>query len=292
MLGVVLAILAAVANAVASVSQRKGTRRLTEGRSVGLRMVWHLLHEPVWVAGIGAIAAGFLLQAAALATGPIALVQPVLVLELGFTLMLSSVVFRTRLHRREWGAVIGMSAGLALLLIGLDPTGGDPRRASPLNWVVGCAVVAAIAGPLLLAGHRHRHAQRAAYLGVATGVVFGFTAALVAGMGAAFAAGIGAVFTAWQTYAVVLVGPAGFFLLQNALRAGRLVASQPGLTLANPLVAIGWGIGAFGEQVRTGGWIAGDVVGALVIAGCTVLLSRSPLLHGERGESEQLEPRR
>ena len=139
---------------------------------------------------------------------------------------------------------------------------------------------------LVITGLRHRYAHRAAYLGVATGVTFGFTAALVAGMTAAFSGGFGGVFTAWQTYGVVLIGPAGFFLLQSALGAGRLVASQPGMTLANPLVAIGWGVAVFGEDVRGGGWIVADVLSTGVIAACTVALTRSPLLQGAQGGSE------
>jgi hypothetical protein len=64
---------------------------------------------------------------------------------------------------------------------------------------------------------------------------FGFTAALIAGMMTACAAGVGEALSAWQTYTLIVVGPVGFFLLQDALRAGRLVASQPGLALSNRL---------------------------------------------------------
>jgi hypothetical protein len=143
---------------------------------------------------------------------------------------------------------------------------------------------------LVVLGHRSRYARRAALLGVATGVSFGFTAALIAGMTAAFTDGIVGVLTAWQTYALLVAGPAGFLLLQHALRAGRLVASQPGMTLANPLVAIGWGIVVFGEHVRGGGWIVVEAAGGAVIAACTLLLAHSPLLQGSAGEREEGTP--
>jgi hypothetical protein len=90
--------------------------------------------------------------------------------------------------------------------------------------------------------------------------------------------GIRGVFTTWWTYLLILAVPVGFVLLQGALRAGRLVASQPGITLANPLVAAVWGIGIFGEHVRTGGWPIGALLGAVLIGAGGVLLSRSPLL--------------
>ncbi|WP_225977993.1 DMT family transporter [Gandjariella thermophila] len=286
-LSVVLAVLASAANATASVLQRKGARREPASRSVGIPMLWDLLHQPAWVGGVVAIAAGFLLQAAALGTGPIALVQPILVFELGITLLLSGVVFHSRLHVREWAAVVGMSVGLALLLYALDPGGGDPSRAPVAAWVLGCAVSVAVVAALTIVAHRNQHGRRAAYLGVATGVSFGFTAALVTGMTAAYAGGMAGVLTAWQTYGVLVVGPAGFLLLQDALRAGRLVASQPGLTLANPLVAIGWGVAVFDEHVRGGGWITAEVGGAGLIVACTLLLARSPLLQGPGSEREE-----
>jgi drug/metabolite transporter (DMT)-like permease len=287
MLSVLFAVLASVANAAASVLQRKGARRLRGNEAAGLAMVWRLTHELPWLGGIGAMLCGFVLQAAALATGPIAQVQPVLVLELGFTLVLSSLVFRSRLGWREWSSVLGMSVGLALLLVGLSPKGGDTRSVPAFGWIIGSAITLALVGALVLAGHRYHNARRAEYLGIATGVMFGYTAVLVAGMTAAYADGFVGVFEAWQTYAIIVVGPAGFFLLQQALRAGRLVASQPGMTLADPLVAIAWGVVVFGEQPRSGGWVAADVAGAGLIAVFTVVLARSPLLHDDHGEEEE-----
>jgi drug/metabolite transporter (DMT)-like permease len=106
-------------------------------------------------------------------------------------------------------------------------------------------------------------------------VAFGLTAALMSGMTAAFDHGIVGVLSAWQTWLMVLTGGLAMFLLQNALQAGRLIAAQPGITIADPIVAIGWGVTAFGERVHSGGWIAGEVIGALAMAGCAVLLSAS-----------------
>jgi len=59
------------------------------------------------------------------------------------------------------------------------------------------------------------------------------------------------VFTAWWTYLLIVSVPVGFFLLQSALQAGRLVASQPGITLANPLVAAVWGAIATAADLKS-----------------------------------------
>jgi drug/metabolite transporter (DMT)-like permease len=279
-LSILLAVAASVANAVASVLQRKAARRQPESDAFELSLVWHLLHQKAWLGGVTAMICGFLLQAVALGTGPIALVQPILILELGFTLVLSGIVFHTGLRTREWLAVAGMSVGVALLLFALRPSGGDPHAVSGWTWAVASAVTVGVVGVLALIGYRQQDTGRAAYLGVATGVNFGFTAALLAGI---TAGGLGHLFTDWQTYALVVAGPAGFFLLQNALQGGKLVASQPGLTLSNPLTALVWGVVVFGEQAQSGGWIALAVVGVGLIAVCTVLLGRSLSLQDDSG---------
>ena len=113
----------------------------------------------------------------------------------------------------------------------------------------GIVVVLVIVGGFLRAGHRSRHDRRAAYFGVATGMGFGLTAALLSGVTGNYAArSISGVFLSWQTYVLIVLGPAFFFLLQKTMQAGRLIASQPALTLTNPIVAGGFGIAVFGEQ--------------------------------------------
>ena len=279
MLSIVLAVLAAMGNATASVLQRKATTTQDENASA-LQLILGLARTPAWLGGIGAMAVGFLLQAGALATGPISLVQPVLIVELSFTLLLAAAVFHRRLHRREWGAVAGMSIGLAVLLETLHPTGGDSYAAPLIRWLLGTAITLGIVVVLIVLGFRTRGAGRAAYLGVATGMGFGFTAALLSQVAAAHrAAGFVGVFSSWQTYLLIGLGPGFVFLLQKALQAGTLVASQPALTLANPIVAAGFGVAVFGEHVRGGGWLALAVLGAVLIAASTVVLARSPLLH-------------
>lgn len=280
-LGVVLAVLAAAVNAAGSVMQRAGARKQPEGSRLSRSMLWHLVEQPVWLAGVLLMLVGLGLQAMALANAPIVLVQSLLVSELGFVLVLSSIVFHTRLPSEEWAALAGLGAGVALLLTSLSPQGGDVLNVSALTWLMGSAVTIAAVAALVAVGVRHRHVPRAAYLGAAAGMWFGFTAVLVDGIAAAFVHGFSGVFSAWQTYAMLVAGPVGFFLLQNALRAGPLVASQPGLTLANPLVAVGWGIVVFDEQVRGGAWVAGELIAGAIIVGCTLQLARSRLLDAD-----------
>ncbi|WP_157183115.1 DMT family transporter [Sciscionella marina] len=276
-LGIALMVLAAMLNAIASVLQRKAARAEPERKAFSLTMFSDLLRRPVWLLGIGVMLAGFITHAISISVSEIALVQPLLVAELPLTLLLASWVFGLRMRARDWVAIGLASIGLAALLACLSPHGGNPRSAPISWWLLGACGCAAGIALLVLIGYRGRHEHRAALLGVATGAAFGLNSSLIAGVGAAVAAGTN-LFAAGQTYGIIVLGPVSFFLLQNALQAGNLVASQPGFTLTNPAVSVVFGLAVFGEQGRTGWWLLGSVGGAVMIGAATVLLSRSPLL--------------
>ena len=285
MLGIGLMLLAACCNATASVLQRRADRQLPEGKRLSATVVGALVRRPAWLLGVLSMLVGFVVHGVAISISRIALVQPLLVAELPLTLLLAAWMFGLRMRRMDAVAVGLASAGLAALEVCLAPAGGDVARVPGVTWLLASAGMVVLIGALVLAGYLARREHRAALLGIATGALFGFNSALIAGVGATVARN-GNLFSAWQTYAVAVVGPAGFFLLQNALAAGNLMASQPGLTLTNPLVATVWGVVVFGEQVRGSAWTVGAGLGAVLIASGTILLARSPLLDPRSSEQE------
>jgi drug/metabolite transporter (DMT)-like permease len=300
MLTYALAVLAACANATSSVLQRKANRQVPRKQNLSWKLIRSLLHEPVWFGGILAITAGFLLQATALGTGQLAVVEPILVLELPGALILGSRVFHSHLGWREWGPAGVMTAGLAGLLYCLSPSSGHSAGVRWYAWIIGIGINLAVVGVLVAVARRTpagggdsggggHSARRPALLGVAAGAAFGLTAALMKGMTETFAGGFGALFTSWQLYAMIAAGVGGMFLVQSAMNAGRLLAAQPGLTLSDPVVSILWGVLIFGEQVRGGMYIAVATLSGLVMAAAVVYLARSPLLSGPAADQEQAE---
>jgi drug/metabolite transporter (DMT)-like permease len=296
MLTYVLAVLAACANAISSVLQRKANREVPRNENLSLKLIWSLVHEPVWFGGILAVAIGFLLQATALGAGELAVVEPILVLELPATLILAALVFHARMRWQEWTAAIVMTAGLGGLLFFLSPSAGRSTSVRWYVWVIGIAANLLLIGALVLWGKRRPAersgrggaqggAHRAAVLGVAGGAAFGLTAALMKGMTTTYSSGgFANLFTSWQLYAMIVSGASGMFLVQSAMNAGRLLAAQPGLTLSDPIVSIIWGILVFHERVRGGVYIALAVGSGVVMAGAVVALARSPLLGNEAEE--------
>lgn len=281
-------IVAALLNASASVLQRRATKDEPESASFSFGMVLDLVRRPAWILGILAMISGFLLHGVSISLSQIALVQPLLVAELPFTLILASWAFRSRIPRRDWLAIGMQSAGLAAFVGCLAPTGGDPR-VSIATWTLGIGATAAGVIALVVLGYRDRHEHRAALLGVATGATFGLNSALIAGVGAVVSHG-GNLFTTWQTYGVAILGPVSFYLLQNALQAGNLVASQPGFTLTNPLVSVTWGLAVFGEQARSGLFLIGTIAGAALIGAGTIMLAQSSMLDPNANQRDQQDP--
>lgn len=279
---VVLAVFAAGSNAVSSVLQHRANQDTHGTGSLSLRASARLLHHPVWLVGIAAMIASFGFQASALQLGQLSLVQPLMVLELPITLVISAVVMHASLGRWEWLSVAGMTGGLALLLYALLPIGGGPQRASGLGWLIGTGATSLAIAALVVGGLRLSDERRSSVLGAASGACYGLTAAYMA---SAFTAGPIDALVRWQTYAMVSCGIAAVFLEQNALQAGPLAAAQPGLTMADPVVSIVLGVLLFHEHVREGGgWLVLQCLGGGLMAAGTIALVRSPLLARAIGE--------
>jgi hypothetical protein len=79
----------------------------------------------------------------------------------------------------------------------------------------------------------------------------------------------------WQTWAMLVSSATAMLMLQWGMQVGTLVAIQPGVTLADPVVAIALGTGMFGETVRGGIWLVPEVIAGIAIVYETFALSRS-----------------
>jgi drug/metabolite transporter (DMT)-like permease len=272
-----LAFMAAMVNAVGDVLNRKASREAPANLAFRFRLFADLLHRPAWLTAAALTLASFVLAAAALGTGQLASVQLIVILELPLALVGSVVFLGGRLPIMEWAAICAMTAGVVGLLVLLDPRSGPGNAVSPAIWLFGSAANAGVVAALYLAAKAQRRpAGRAALLGLASGFGYGLTAAFIKGMASQFnAGGVGGVLSSWQLYACGAAGLISTWLLQNAYHAGTLAAAQPGITLADPVVATLWGTVAFGEQVRQG-WIL--LLAVLPLAAMTVgvlALSRS-----------------
>lgn len=251
----VFAVLAAGSNALSSVLQRKAALTAPDDEH-GTGLIANQLRRPAWYAGIAGLTLGFLLQAAALSQGPLAVVEPVLVIELPFSLFAASLVFRVRLGRPEWAAVSLIALGLVAALAAADPRGGQPK-ASGLDWVLTLVAVGGALGVLTLVGLRSSGPRRAALLAVVAGSAFGLTATLIAAVTALATHRFTSIFFSWQLYAMIVTGILALLVLQQAFQAGTLASAQPGVTVADPIVSVVLGVTAICCGVI---WLSGSAL--------------------------------
>jgi hypothetical protein len=278
LLCVIFALLTAASNAIAAVLQRRAAAQVPPERSMHISLFADLLRRRVWLAGIGMVAVAAVAQAAALATGPIALVQPIFIIELPVTLVLATLASRGRaaLGLLPWRPIIITTVALGAGLAIAAPTGAI-NRAETRSWIVALAATAAFEAALITMAVSTRGEPRAALLGLAAACGYALTAALMKNAMADLNLGIVQFFTGWHLYATAMAGVGALFLLQNALQAGTLVASQPMLTVGDALISIAYGVTLFSEELRTGWWLLPQLVAlAAIIYGC-VHIAKSPL---------------
>ncbi|MEV7211867.1 DMT family transporter [Kitasatospora cineracea] len=272
-LAVVCAVLGAASNAAGTAFQRKAAARVARGG--GLRFLAVLARDPAWLAGILGVTGAALFQALALALGPLALVQPVFVLELPFALLIAAPLLHRRIPAAGWAGVAAVVGGLALFLACAAPTGAAdqapmsrwaPVLAGCLGAMALCVAAARGRGPVLRAGA----------LGTAAAIGNALTAALLKSATGTFSDhGPAAFLTTWQTYGFALTGIAAVLLLENALQAGPLLASQPALTIGDAAVSLLLGLVLFDETIRTGPLLVPELLAVALVATGVITLVRA-----------------
>jgi hypothetical protein len=284
MLCVFFALLTAGSNACAAVLQRKAAAQVPPERSMHISLLADLVHRRVWLAGIGMVIVASVAQAAALATGPIALVQPIFIIELPVTLVLAALANHNRaaLKRLPWAAIITTTAALGLGLAVAQPHGAI-ESAQNTSWVLVLIATAAFETVLIIMATGAKGEPRAALLGLAAACGYALTAALMKNAMADLEGGAVQFFTNWHIYATAVAGVGSLFLLQNALQAGSLVASQPMLTVGDALISISYGVVLYSEVLRVGWWLVPEIIAlGFIIFGC-VQIAKSPLAQEASG---------
>ena len=276
MLAVVFALLTALANGAASVCQRRAASEAPAGRALHVSLLSYLIRRKVWLAGIGLVVVAAVCQATALDHGPVALVQPIFIIELPFTLLLASKMFGRPVPKLTWVAVVLVTVSLGAGLAAAAPSGGVDR--APLHvWTATLIVTAVFEAVVIGLGIRFHGELRAAAFGLGAACGYALTAALLKGAVSALNQGVTAFFSSWELYGTAVAGVGALFLLQNALQAGSLVASQPMLTVGDALISISFGVTLFSEQLRVGWWLVPELVAlTAIIVGC-IQVSKSPL---------------
>jgi fumarate reductase subunit D len=241
-----------------------------------LALVRSTLGHPLWLGGIVADLIGLILQVIDLHLGALAVVQPLLVASVLFSLLLRARCEHS-ISPREVAWAVVLTAALGGFLV-ISRTG----RATAAQAERGPALAAALIGIALAGGCLHlgraqsSRGRAAALMGVALGAVFAATAGLLKTLTNIGLRSPVSLFSSWQLYTVILLGAFSLLLTQLTFQAGPLTASLPAMSTVDPLLSIAIGVVVYDEHLNNGLAAGASLIGLLVILGVAILqLSRA-----------------
>ena len=254
------------------------------------RLIRRLVRNPLWLVGWCTNLFGFLIQAAALHFGSVALVQPLMVTQLLFALPLASAWRRAWPGARDWISGILISGGLAVFLAvrGVAPLEDNPDRARLI--LAGLAAAGAVAFLILLSAGLPRTA-RATIVAVAAGICFAVSAAMIKlTSDDLLHRSVAATAKDWPGYALAGSTLAGLLLEQGAFAAGSLPAAVAAMSITNPVMSYLLGVFAFGAEAPNSASSLAGLAGAGALIGLgAVGLAHSPIVRSDT-DNQALRP--
>jgi drug/metabolite transporter (DMT)-like permease len=250
---VLLALLSSALFGAGVALQQRPASEVPEEFAARPGLLVRVARDPAWLLGVVAEIAGFVLQVIALRHGSLVVVQPLLTTSLLFTIALVGAWTRQGVTAQEWAAVVAVVGGLAVFLVVASPSENSSGLADTGDWVVTGLTIGLTIGFLLWYGLRHSDRKRAAALGLAAGLGDAVMAVLTKAFAHVTDDGFVAVVTSWVPYALCAAGLIAMLLTQTAYQAGLPKVSLPIITVADPLVSCGVGVGLFGEALHFGG---------------------------------------
>ena len=294
-LAVLLCALGACGYAVGARLQHSAVQDMIGDGGLKLRDQLRLPRNPRWSIGLLALAVGAVLHASALGLAPLSVVQPVGVLALPITVLLNARQRGTAVRDLNVNAVLavcGATGGVAAFVV-LAAGSATATPVLPDDEVLATQLVAAAVAALGLLGLLTRGKLRciafAAACAVAYGLVSLLVRAVVQQLGSAPLLQINPVPVLVIVVAMVLGG----WLLQHGYASGPPDLVVACLTVIDPLVAVGMGIGLLGEADKVGtATAAGELLCALVAcAGVFALAKYHPDTEARQRHSTVAEDR-
>ncbi len=275
MLSIALALASAFCNAVNLVTQHAASTR-SPPEVKGWRLGLYLVRQPLWLTGVVAMATAFGLQALALYHGKLSVVQPVLVTELVFSLLLRRAWLGRDIPAGAWAAASVTTVGLGVFLVMAEPQGGHPN-ATTSAWVAAVATMSGLIGVCVFLAARGSPIRRAVLYGAASGMSWAMLASFVKSTTEDISnKGLAGMLQHGSVYGLIVAGIVGTLVTQAALHVGPLSVSQPLMVSVDPFFSILLGVWLFGEHFRADpGRLVGAVVSFAVMAAGVVLMTET-----------------
>jgi drug/metabolite transporter (DMT)-like permease len=201
-----------------------------------------MIRNPIWLLAIAGDLVGFLLQIAALSTGPVVIVQPLVVLMLPVSLGVSYLLGGHRPRMGDYLGVLAVLGGLGVFLavVGVPGAGHVPH---PRFIAVAVVIVLGVGVVLVAVVTGRSKVLRGAMYGAVAGAFFGTLAVLVDA--ASDRLGDGGAHALLETprglvplAGAVLCGTSGIVLTQLSFQVGALGATLPANLATDPMTGV------------------------------------------------------
>ncbi|CAI3795260.1 DMT family transporter [Pseudarthrobacter sp. MM222] len=281
-IAVLLAVLGAFFLAFGAQRQGSAVKADTGGLALSSHGLFRLIRSPRWIFGLLLLCTGMVMNAIALVSAPLTVVQPIGAIALVITTMVNSKDQGLSINRATVVAISACVTGSALfvvLAVNVTQENHHVSGSDELTIVLLLALAVGLFGTLALL-FKHRMSAFIYILGA--GVLFGFVAVLtrIIGKHLLDPNGLGLLNVQWYSVvAIVAAGGLGSWFVQSAYSGGPPDLVIAGLTVIDPIVGIAIGIAILGElrpDVHAVMAIAMGTAASLAIVGVIALSRHHP----------------
>src|SRR5207244_222335 len=223
-LAVTCAVVAAFSYALSNVLQQHEAEQLPEESAMKIGFLAQLARRPRWLAGMGADVGGYVFEALALGTGTLVLVEPILACSLLMSLFLGWAINRRHVSPAGWTAAVVLAIGVSLFLTLVAPTKGV-NTAPTRSWLIAAPSIAAFVLLCMALARSASGTNRAVFLGLAAGTLFGTSAVLTKAFVHYLGGGVFNWVPHWEPYALAVSSITGLVFAQSAFQTGALAAA-------------------------------------------------------------------
>jgi drug/metabolite transporter (DMT)-like permease len=271
----VLGIAAAFALALGYVMQQRAVAHANRSPLLSYRLLWDLMHLPVWWGGIAFMVLGQILGGLALNEGTVAQVEPLLSTSLLFAFVVSAFLSSHRVRWFEVAGAVMVSAALGVFIAVGNPHSSPSPAPNRAVVVLAVGVVAAVVFVLVNIGRRRGLVGESILLATGAGLLYGLQDAGTRSVLIVrdHEGTIGIFFNPWM-YIVIASAIVGILLSQSAFRVARLDYSLPPIAVAEPVAGLALGVSLLGDVVSV------TVLGLAVEAACLATMIGGVILIG------------
>lgn len=281
--GIPIALVGAIFLSLGAQFQSRGVAKVEANTSIdassglNLRQLLALLGRPSWVFGTIMLGLAIAFQLTSLGFSPLIVVQPLGAVALVVTAFLNSKISKVRLDRRSVLSIALCVGGVFLFVILAAFTARDkPIDDTQLLLILGILVGVLILFAIGFAFLRHRF--RAVVYIIGAGILYGFVATLAKVVIKRLQQGDFEWLTVACLIGLLAATALGGYFVQTAYSSGPPDLVVAGLTVVDPLVAVGIGIVILGEASEAPLWalIGYVITGAIAIIGVFGLAKYHP----------------